>query len=416
VGACSNAYGVSFNDAVPTSTRRAGLTELVPLDNVLARQFAGDRAVQPPVLRSERVVPIDANVHEVIGAFVDPIPPGHPSRRTASPPCPGRPPESDSAMNQPNSRNDRPSTGRICAYCGEPVLTGAERPEHPLPRALGSSLMVFTACDPCNAWAGREVDQPFLDDDWLLIHRADHDVRDPRHPGRPIRHPLRRGFTEDYGERMEVRVDEGWKPHLGGRIIDKGNDEIQIVAGSQEQAEKLLRRVERDAAAEGKTVEMGEWEHSKGRPWININTRVNLGAWMRMAAKIALGVGSHIYDEGWRTSADAVELRRLMRECGLRSDDGGPLGLFPMKLAKDDVLRRIADPPEHLIWFTRSSNGTTGIGVLLFGELIFGMPVDTAGRKLPPVAWALDPRRPDDDGETTWETVLLRAVRRVDSP
>jgi HNH endonuclease len=88
--------------------------------------------------------------------------------------------------------------GKICAYCGRPVLTGDEKPEHAIPAALGSSLTVYTVCDPCNERVGKEVDQPFLEDEWVRVHRSESGVIDPRRgrKDRPVRSPLLEGYTD----------------------------------------------------------------------------------------------------------------------------------------------------------------------------------------------------------------------------
>src|SRR5206468_12877870 len=87
----------------------------------------------------------------------------------------------------------------LCVYCVAAVLTGDEKLEHPIPAALGSSMTVSTVCNPCNEWAGREIDQPFLADDLLKEYRSIVDQRDPR-CGRNSRRspsPLLRGHTPD---------------------------------------------------------------------------------------------------------------------------------------------------------------------------------------------------------------------------
>ena len=298
----------------------------------------------------------------------------------------------------------------VCAYCGKAVLTGRERPEHPIPAALGSSLEVFTVCDPCNAWASAAIDQPFLRDDWTRLHRAAHDVRDPRRGSRrPVPHPFKHGFTDDG---VPVTLDEDWRPKLGSRIVEEG-DRVQIQAGSMEEAERLRKRVEKAARREGKEARIERVKRIQDPSTVvNIEVEVDAAIWLRMAAKIALGVGSHVYPPDWRTSADAAELRSLMRDVDRRTPSGARPALFPEKLKAEDAFRRLMEPPEHLVCFLRSGRGTAGVLVVLFGELAFGLPVDTTDRPLPSIAWRLDPRRPRRRGETTWDALMLSALRR----
>lgn len=66
----------------------------------------------------------------------------------------------------------RASAGTICAYCGLDRLDGKQKPEHPIPAVLDSEIVVFTICNECNRRAGREVDQPFLDDTVIRMERS----------------------------------------------------------------------------------------------------------------------------------------------------------------------------------------------------------------------------------------------------
>lgn len=301
---------------------------------------------------------------------------------------------------------------RACAYCGQSALTGDESPEHPIPHALGSSLEVFTVCAACNGWANIHVDQPFLRDDWTRLHRAEHDVRDPRRPHEPVPHPFRHGFTEDG---VYVTVDETWTPHLRGRIIEEPGapDRVRVIAGSVEEAERLKTLVIERATAKGMTCEIGEYEHRSGRPTIRIQFVLKLDVWLRAAAKMALGIASSVYPPEWRTSADAEHLRHLMRSDDPRDRDGQPItGLYPERL-RDDLLSQLAVPPEHVVWFVRGYDGHTRILIMLFGELMLPMIVDTECRLVPEVAWRLDPRRPRAGGATTWDGLVCGLMQRL---
>jgi hypothetical protein len=307
-------------------------------------------------------------------------------------------------MPYPLPRVTRTPAGRVCAYCGEPKLTGDERPEHPIPAALGSSFTVETVCDPCNEWAGVHVDQPFLADDWLRISWAEHDLRIGRRRGRGrVTSPLRKGFTP---EGVLVTADEHWRPHLGSKITENPETgEIQIRAGSEEEAERLLQRVRERAAKEGKEARIETRSVTQVRPWIHANIKVDLTIWRRMAAKVALGCGSVAYPEAWRWSAPARKLRRSLRE-DIRDADGNAIGTFAERIDETHVLRRLVEPPEHLVCFIPSDSPS--LGIVLFGELLFGVGADHSGHSAPALAWRLDPRTPGASVETTFDGLMYR--------
>jgi hypothetical protein len=109
---------------------------------------------------------------------------------------------------------------------------------------------------------------------------------------------------------------------------------------------------------------------------------------------------------------DAAALRRQMRDPKPLSSEGKPMGLKPGRLEADNRLRNLVLAPQHALWFSRWREESTGLTVLLFGELVFGQIVDTAGLPVPEMAWRLDPNQPDADGRTTFRALIDGAVRR----
>lgn len=95
---------------------------------------------------------------------------------------------------------------------------------------------------------------------------------------------------------------------------------------------------------------------------------------------------------------------------------GKPMGLVPGRLDPDTPFRAIANGPAHVLWFTQRDDGRAALSGLLFGELIFSAVTDSTGRPVPNVAWRLDPRGPDADGQTTLDELIENAVRRVVCP
>lgn len=97
-------------------------------------------------------------------------------------------------------------------------------------------IRVLSVCNPCNAWAGRHVDQPFLEDAFIRELRARHDVCDARHPDRRVLSPFAHGFT---GDGVHVAADEDWAPWIvSGRTIDRGEGCVDIIAADDAEADR----------------------------------------------------------------------------------------------------------------------------------------------------------------------------------
>jgi HNH endonuclease len=300
----------------------------------------------------------------------------------------------------------------LCAYCVTSILTGDEKPEHPIPASLGASFTVHTTCDACNEWAGREIDQPFLADSLLQAHRSLVGQRDPRRgrKGRRVPSPLLQGHTAD-GDFFTVD-HETYKPVRRSRIVDLGNDRQQIRASSPEEAQRLLERARKRAAAEGKEIKIEQEERGKVRPDLTVHFSMHTDVWRREAAKIALAVGSHVYPPSWRLSADAHRLREWMHNRDSSTDDGQAPPLVPTHVEEGSW---IAEGDEHLVFFMRFRDGVY-VCVCLFGASYFAVPVDATGLPVPQLAWRLDWRKPSKDGSTTWEDLVMQAVmRRTDA-
>lgn len=288
----------------------------------------------------------------------------------------------------------RSRAGTVCAYCAEPVLTGCERPEHALPAALRASIRVWTVCDPCNTWAGQEVDQPFLDDPFIRELRSRHDVRDPRHPYRRVESPLAHGFT---AEGVHVAADKTWTPRIvSGRIVDHEDGSVDIIAGDQVEADRLAERVRKRAEAEGKTATFGDWRVVNDHPRISGQLQVRPWRWRRAIAKAALATASAAFDEQWRLGDDAARLRDWMRD-----PKALPHAHCPMSPLTGAVLAVAVPAPSNAIFFTRSGFAVVA-NVVLLGEYLFQLVVDESGRDAPEVAWLTDSRRPTGNSTVTY--------------
>jgi hypothetical protein len=297
----------------------------------------------------------------------------------------------------------------LCAYCLTAVLTGNEKPEHVIPASLGASLTVPTVCDACNEWAGREIDQPFLADSLLQAHRSLAGQRDPRRgkKARRVASPLLQGHTAD-GDFITVDPETN-RPVRRSQIVDFGEDRQQIRASSQEDAERLLERARKRAAAEGKEIKIEQEERGEFQPEITVNFSMHTDVWRREAAKIGLAVGSLVYPPAWRLSADAHRLREWMHNRDSSTEDGQAPPLVPSHIPPGTLF---AENDEHLLYFMRQGDDNAYVNVFLFGCSYFAVPVDTTGMRVPQQAWRLDWHKPSKDGSTTWNDLLNDAVKR----
>lgn len=139
----------------------------------------------------------------------------------------------------------------LCAYCGEPGLAGNEEPEHAIPAAINGRFTTRPVCVPCNRWAGQEIDQPWLNDPFVLDVRFQARIPDRR--GKLLqRSPLLTGVTED-GRRIELGSDG--TPELRNSVVrrDTESGEVHIVAPDQATLDKLLERERKKAEAKGRS-------------------------------------------------------------------------------------------------------------------------------------------------------------------
>lgn len=270
-------------------------------------------------------------------------------------------------------------------------------------------MVVRTVCEVCYGWAGEEIDQPFLADDFILLLRAEHDIRDPRgglKRQRRIRSPLARGFTADG---IRITADENWIPSMTGRILeDEAAGEYRIVAGTHEELRKLTDRVVRRATAKGLTATPRDIEEAAIQPEITGTLEIRPWVWRREIAKVALACGSVAYPENWRLSADAQLLRTWLRDLSAL-----PYDHCPIERVVETELQHVFLAPAHGMFFMRGrSSNQTILTVVLFGDIAFKIPVDTTGRPVPQVAWHLDPERPSEQGETTFDRLMMNAALR----
>lgn len=285
--------------------------------------------------------------------------------------------------------------GAVCAYCGGAALNGDERPEHPLPETVNGRLTTRLVCDPCNSWAGKNVDQPWLSDPFVGHQRFVHRIPDRRNKVLEY-DPLLAGVT---AEGVQIRMDEHGRPlALNSPVtFDPDSGTYQIRAKDEEDMKRLFDRIAKKAAAEGKTATpSSEPEVQSYQPSVAGKFQIMPQTWERMAAKVLLGLLAENSPADWRSSAQADTLRAAMRGPDKAADQ--------VRLTDPGPMQQIAAPPASAA-FTRSIGGSMMAGVSLLGifMLSFVLPPPNPG---PELLWISDPLHPSSSVMGPWESAL----------
>lgn len=198
----------------------------------------------------------------------------------------------------------------ICAYCGHARLTGDEEPEHAIPAAINGRYTTRTVCVPCNRWAGRYIDSPWLNDPIVMDIRCTSQVPDRR--GKVLqRSPLLAGTAED-GRRVAL-VPDG-QPVLLNSVVDRRDDQVRIIAPDEATLAALIEREKRKVEADGKTWIPGVSQPGEDRPYVEFTGEISPAVWERMGAKMGLAILADTMPADWRSSTSAELLRTRMRD------------------------------------------------------------------------------------------------------
>lgn len=289
--------------------------------------------------------------------------------------------------------------GAVCAYCGQSVLTGDERPEHPLPETVNGRLTTRLVCDPCNTWAGKNIDQPWLSDSFVGHVRFVHRIPDRRNKVLEY-DPLLAGVT---AEGVQIRMDEHGRPiPLNSPVnFDPDSGTYQIRAKDEEDVKRLFDRIAKKAAAEGKTATpTGEPEAQSYQPSVTVKLQIMPQTWERMAAKVLLGFLAENLPADWRSSAQADALRAVMRSPDKAANQ--------VRLTDPGAMQQIAAAPASAA-FTRQIGGNTVGGVSLLGIFMLGfvLPPPIAA---PGLLWISDPLQPSWSVMGPWESALAQRL------
>ncbi|MBA2717454.1 MAG: hypothetical protein H0U51_10450 [Propionibacteriales bacterium] len=306
------------------------------------------------------------------------------------------------------------SAGRpgLCWYCGHAVLLVSDPPEHVIPDSMGGRLKTLRVCESCNHDAGRLIDAPFMKDMLIFWDRLLHLPASAKLP------PQFEATLED-GTPVDLRMTgKGpWTANVRSSIKRDG-DQIRIRARDQAEYERLLERVRKDLAKEGRELpadlgapqpqELGE---------VRIATQLDGVVWLRMAAKITLGVLSLVVDEQWIRTPEAAKLRGWLWDENPQNPEGSPALAFPHQpTAKLDTY--VPRPPEHLLYLHPApGESTVGLRIVFFGTLFVSVEIELGGYDCPLKAWRTTYGQPVT--ETDFQALVMEAtlaVHELDPP
>jgi hypothetical protein len=278
----------------------------------------------------------------------------------------------------------------ICPYCGEKKGRTEQSVEHPLPRAVGGhGFSSPDYDDPCNKRAGREVDRPFVEHEFVRALRHKYGIRDARGNVPPAprlygdNQEGGRGFLELGAEPRVSRVPRRTRDdETGTTLITEIGDGANVTATEMPKMERRARELYGD---DGFRIETSI-EQIKDEGKLSIPTSLNMTLWPRFGAKLGLAFGREALGDDWLLSEDAARLRRL-----LWSEPNAPQAQpLPEHVEVGDVFALVAPPPTHLINVGDFDRGC-GLIVQLFGTLRYAMPLSESIKLAEPVIWTFDP-------------------------
>jgi hypothetical protein len=287
-------------------------------------------------------------------------------------------------------------TPDVCAYCAQQALTGNEDPEHVLPAAINARLTTNAVCNPCNRWAGRYIDQPWLDDVFVGHARFVHQIPDRR--GKVLTHdPFLVGTTKDG---TQIRMGKDGRPIALNSPVKRNPDtgDIQIIARNQADLDRLLAREIKKAEAAGKKLTAGKAQEVSHQPRVEASHQITPGAWERMAAKAVLGLLANTQPPAWRTSASADMLRQRLRNLDR------PVNEVQMREAK--IFHAFASAPASAVNIITIANRPCA-GVSLLGTFAFYLELADDMRGVD-ITWVSDPMQPDRCAQGPLAEVLAK--------
>jgi hypothetical protein len=279
-------------------------------------------------------------------------------------------------------------------------------PEHIVPAAIGGTLTTDRACFACNQRASGDVDQPFVREWPIVLARNEFQILD-RRGKRPPRLPQE--TTAEDGTRLIVETWGGpWEPKPLPEVT-RTADGFVVSAADDAELDRIQRDLERKLGYDGKTLTPGERQRRDVAPQVEARFVFRPAVWLRMAAKMALGTASLVWDDAWLDTQSAKDVQQTLWDPNPRMDDGEPAEMVPAY--RPNELAHLCDPPEHLLFFMGGADETKFVA-MLFGSEVIGMPLALNGQSHPRVAWLMDGHG-GAPCELTMDQLLEDAARRA---
>jgi hypothetical protein len=276
---------------------------------------------------------------------------------------------STNALNGPDSEEE----GRRCTYClqTKPVSEFGTV-EHILPVALGGNWTTDQVCNSCQTRANKVADELIAKDFLVLFLRSAYQI-----PDRRGRVPPAPRFTVpvDGGGVVKVTLEsdgallEGAMPPAVAALLG--------IKGQSAQDQERLHALVGDDVGRlvNDPLQLSRMVQSDRTPPF---------AWSRFIGKLGLACGRKAYGDSW---LDGPHARRLSED--LLSD-------APPKLSEQrQQYPPIGEtwpfqPPKHVLWIDDFEDAAI-LYVVLFGQVLSAVPLNSAGAPSEWSAWRFDP-------------------------
>jgi hypothetical protein len=277
-----------------------------------------------------------------------------------------------------------------CFYCAN-ALDASPEPEHVLPAAINADLTTRRVCTPCNHWAGTEVDHPWLGSH--LVRECRHRWNVPDRYGRTVPEIAYKGKLND-GDDALVTIDGS---DVRIRRIPKQVEDGQSITFTGYDQTEFDRAVLRLQQRHPQLVAPKELTVIETTFTATVNLEASVHIWPRFAAKVALGVASLVVDDSWLDTPTAIELRDVLQnghpasELAALDHPGVAWSAVPFELVAGTHMLL---PPQHLLTFETTAEEGDWLVIVVFGELVYRLPLNPLWGDATPQSWLFGPTTP----------------------